>query len=186
MKSILSIPLTLASLVLAQAASVRPSIYVLMPNQASTSAVADALSTLGYSRTEDAPLYFGDHAARSDPNAYTVLSAGNEYMNISQRNPEAKFILPVGRGSSSRAQQQPWPLKTMFRDGRPAVTAAAADEYAESVRDFFSRADASRQLLELDVHAPKSAMQAQTWVTLCDFLGLGYSVVERLKLWRFP
>ncbi|KAI1637528.1 hypothetical protein F4809DRAFT_315070 [Biscogniauxia mediterranea] len=186
MKSVLSISLTLAGLVLAQAASAPPSIYVLMPNQASTSAVADALSTLGYSRTEDAPLYFGDHATRSDPNTYTVLSAGNEYMNISQLNPEAKFILPVGRGSF-RVQQQPWPLKTMFRDGRPAVAAAASDEYAESVRDFFSsRAEASRQLLELDVHAPKSAMQAQTWVTLCDFLGLGYSVVERLKLWRFP
>ncbi|KAI5920292.1 hypothetical protein F4810DRAFT_439502 [Camillea tinctor] len=179
MKSILSIPLALASLVLAQAASVRPSIYVLMPNQESTSAVAEALSTLGYSRTEDTP-YLGDYtAAGSDPNTYAVLTPGTEYKNISQRNPEAKFILPVG-GASFRAQQ-PWLLKTVFRDERPA-----SDEYAESVRDFFSQTAASQQLLELDVHAPKSAMQAQTWVTLCDFLGLGYSVVERLKLWRFP
>ncbi|KAI1816669.1 hypothetical protein GGS20DRAFT_170726 [Poronia punctata] len=53
------------------------------------------------------------------------------------------------------------------------------DDYPE---EFFSDMG-HHQLLVLDVG---SDARAHTWVTLCEFLGLGYSVVERLKLWRFP
>ncbi|KAI1497594.1 hypothetical protein F5X99DRAFT_396314 [Biscogniauxia marginata] len=183
MKSLLSIPLSLAGIALAHAVSVPPSIYVLMPSHPATGAVTEALSTLGYSRTEDAS-YFSDQA-RPDPNTYTVLSPGTEYMNISQLNPEAKFILPIGsRARGSARTRQSW-LKTVSQYERTA-NQVTPNEYTQAVRDFFAQTEASRQLLELDVHAPKAAMQAQTWVTLCDFLGLGYSVVERLKLWRFP
>lgn len=55
-----------------------------------------------------------------------------------------------------------------------------------SVSWTFDEADgleSASSLLVLDVH---SRDEAQTWVVLCDFLGLGYSVVERLRLWRFP
>jgi hypothetical protein len=46
----------------------------------------------------------------------------------------------------------------------------------------------SSRLLVLEVLPADSNPYAQTetWVTLCEFLGLGYSTVERLKLWRFP
>lgn len=41
--------------------------------------------------------------------------------------------------------------------------------------------------LELSVNTAQSlGTQAENWVALCDFLGLGYSTVERLKLWQFP
>lgn len=41
--------------------------------------------------------------------------------------------------------------------------------------------------LEMSVNAAQSlGTQAENWVALCDFLGLGYSTVERLKLWQFP
>lgn len=41
--------------------------------------------------------------------------------------------------------------------------------------------------LQMSINAAQGlGTQAENWVALCDFLGLGYSTVERLKLWQFP
>ncbi|RCI16433.1 hypothetical protein L249_2299 [Ophiocordyceps polyrhachis-furcata BCC 54312] len=65
----------------------------------------------------------------------------------------------------------------------PAAAGAASDH--DDVRRFFD-VNHPHQLLELFVGTTVPAEQAENWVTLCRFLGLGYSVVERLKLWYFP
>ncbi|KAI1181162.1 hypothetical protein F4777DRAFT_4451 [Nemania sp. FL0916] len=171
------IPASLASLVLvlAHAASASPpSVYILMPSRpAALTAVSSALTTLGYKHAasiagsnSDAPLL------GLDPSTFAVLESGTAYMNISRANPEARFILPASATYSS------WL-------GAPH-DARIDDNGADSIRAFFAAESDSSQLLELDVLVPGSHDQAQSWVTLCDFLGLGYSVVERLKLWRFP
>ncbi|KAI1308837.1 hypothetical protein F5Y03DRAFT_83586 [Xylaria venustula] len=178
MKAFFCIPASLASLVLAQAAS--PAVYILMPSDLASTAVSSALNTLGYSYSESATSD-GVPGLDLDHTAYTILQPGTAYRNISRDNPAARFILPnVAAGSDS------WlGLFSQEQQGHKGVQSDA-----DSIRTFFAdMEDAGRgasQFLELDISAHDSHAQAQTWVTLCDFLGLGYSVVERLRLWRFP
>lgn len=48
-------------------------------------------------------------------------------------------------------------------------------------------ADTKGWSLKTNINAAQAlGTQAENWVALCDFLGLGYSTVERLKLWQFP
>ncbi|POS69490.1 hypothetical protein DHEL01_v212117 [Diaporthe helianthi] len=47
--------------------------------------------------------------------------------------------------------------------------------------------DSGGELLKLSIDSSEAhGLQAEKWVELCSFLGLGYSTVERLKLWQFP
>ncbi|KAI8626292.1 hypothetical protein F5Y19DRAFT_478659 [Xylariaceae sp. FL1651] len=181
MKAFFLLPASLAGLVLAHAAS--PSVYILMPSNPALTAVSSALDTLGYRHSEFTATIASAELGL-DPSTYAVLAPGTAYKNISRANPDAKFILPV---TANTADSSYW-LGAFV----PAQTGRGmqADDYADSVRAFFADSDENRygrsQLLELDASAPASHAQAQAWVALCDFLGLGYSVVERLKLWRFP
>ncbi|KAI0015954.1 hypothetical protein F4780DRAFT_783662 [Xylariomycetidae sp. FL0641] len=177
MKSVLLLPLSLASLAVAQAQLSRPSIYVLLPSEEPTSAVTEALDILGYSHSTGGAI--ADYPTL-DTDTYTILSQGAEYQNISRLHPEAKFILPTS--SRPKAQSR----FSYFFQTKPTTQQPVSREYQTSVRDFFEQTAGSPQLLELDVDAPRSDLQAQTWVTLCEFLGLGYSMVERMKLWQFP
>ncbi|KAI0967453.1 hypothetical protein F4678DRAFT_242974 [Xylaria arbuscula] len=177
MKAFFHTPASLASLVLAQAAS--PAVYILMPSDLALTAVSSALNTLGYSYSESTA---SDGAGLDlDHTAYTILQPGTAYRNISRDNPAARFILP-----NFAADSNSW--LGLFSQEQHGDKGLESD--ADSIRTFFAdMEDAGRgasQLLELDVSAYDSHTQAQNWVTLCDFLGLGYSVVERLKLWRFP
>lgn len=52
-------------------------------------------------------------------------------------------------------------------------TAFSSESKGESLELSFAEAEALGK-------------QAEKWVALCEFLGLGYSTVERLKLWEFP
>ncbi|KAI1366540.1 hypothetical protein F5Y08DRAFT_337534 [Xylaria arbuscula] len=177
MKAIFGLPISLASLVLAQAAS--PAVYVLMPSDPAMTAMSSALNTLGYSYSEST-VGINDVDLGLDPRAYAILSQGSAYQNISRDNPEARFILP-----RLAADSQSW--MSLFSQEREAGKNVRSDD-VDSIRAFFADMEGAgaSQLLELDLFAHDSHTQAQTWVTLCDFLGLGYSVVERLKLWRFP
>ncbi|KAK5627115.1 hypothetical protein RRF57_002830 [Xylaria bambusicola] len=143
--------------------------------------MSSALDTLGYSYSESTTSASGVDL-RTDPAAYTIISQGTAYKNISRENPETRFILPT-----FAADSQSW--LALFSQERPAEKDVRSDD-VDSIRAFFANTEGAStgasQLLELDVFSYDSHTQAQTWVTLCDFLGLGYSVVERLKLWRFP
>ncbi|KAI1422223.1 hypothetical protein F5Y12DRAFT_644959 [Xylaria sp. FL1777] len=178
MKAFFCFPVSLASLVLAQAAS--PAVYILMPSNPALTVMSSALNTLGYSYSESTASNGVDLGL--DPSTYAILQLGTAYQNISRDNPEARFILP-----SFAADSHSW-LGLFSPEQRVGKDLLSDD--ADSIRAFFAdREGAGRgasQLLELDISAYDSHIQAQTWVTLCDFLGLGYSVVERLKLWRFP
>ncbi|KAI0205290.1 hypothetical protein F4808DRAFT_279894 [Astrocystis sublimbata] len=176
MKTFLLLPASLASLVLAQAAAPPPSVYILMPSSSALTAVSSALNTLGYSYAESTP----SSELGLDPSTYGVLEPGTAlYQNISRENPSARFIMPSSKGGDG---SRSW-LGSFFQESQVADEMALRG--ADSIRAFFDEKEGPSQLLELEVFAHNSH-HAQTWVTLCDFLGLGYSVVERLKLWRFP
>ncbi|KAI0444546.1 hypothetical protein F4803DRAFT_511057 [Xylaria telfairii] len=181
MKAFFLLPASLASLVLAQASSPPPSVYVLMPSDSALTAVSVALNTLGYSYSETT----AGSDLGLDPRTYAVLDPRTAlYKNISRDNPSARFILPAPKVAGDSVS---W-LGAFFQERQ--VAEDLQHDNVDLIRAFFAEMEdvghGASQLLELDVFAHGSHDQAQTWVALCDFLGLGYSVVERLKLWRFP
>ncbi|KAI0490333.1 hypothetical protein F4859DRAFT_457805 [Xylaria cf. heliscus] len=183
MKAFLLLPASLASLVLARAASPPPSVYILMPSNPALTAVSSALNTLGYRYSESTA---SSSDLGLDPSTYAVLDPGTAlYKNISRDNPSARFILPA---TTKPGDDSNYWLGAFFQERQ--VEEGLRHDSADSIRAFFAETEdagqGASQLLELDVFAPGSHDQAQTWVALCDFLGLGYSVVERLKLWHFP
>ncbi|KAI0100115.1 hypothetical protein GGR51DRAFT_379693 [Nemania sp. FL0031] len=188
MKASFLIPASLASLVLAQAAT-PPSVYILMPSNPALTAVSSALNTLGY-RYAEATAYGTELGLGLDPSTFAVLEPGTAYKNISRENPGARFILPASKADNSYSS---WlRLFSKTQDRRQMGDRDARPDSVDAIRAFFaemeegSAGNGASQLLELDVFAHGSHEQAQSWVALCDFLGLGYSVVERLKLWHFP
>lgn len=174
------LPALLAGPVLSQA--IPPSVYILMPNNPTLMALSSALSILGYGQSELEVSAGSNTALEADqkPLTYTILPPGSAYKNISRADPSAKFILPITRSRAST-----WYGFFQTQIGQELES----DEYTDSIRAFFADktlSDGKPRLFELDVFPPESHAQAETWVALCDFLGLGYSIVERLKLWRFP
>ncbi|KAI1480197.1 hypothetical protein K445DRAFT_319892 [Daldinia sp. EC12] len=139
--------------------TVSPSIYILGTSPPATAALSKALDTLGYNRL-DLESDILDQTALS--NTYVEVTSNMQLAEITRSQPDAKFILP----------------RSNRRIGE--------EDYVLSARNFFSKEKRSRKYLELDVLAAKKSSQADNWVQLCDFLGMGYSVVERLDLWHFP
>ncbi|KAI1109362.1 hypothetical protein F5Y14DRAFT_432769 [Nemania sp. NC0429] len=191
MKLLFSLQAFFAGLVLAQ--TIPPSVYVLMPNNPTLRALSSALHILGFSGSElDVSLSAsssssGGSAApdigQKQSLTYTILPPGTTYQNISRADPSARFILPITRSTASSS----W-FGGFFQS--PLLGhESQSDEDTDSIRAFFADkafSDGKPRLFELDVFPTESHAQAETWVALCDFLGLGYSIVERLKLWRFP
>ncbi|KAJ2993931.1 hypothetical protein NUW58_g1692 [Xylaria curta] len=180
MKLLFILPASLTGLILAQA--IPPSVYVLMPNSPILTALSSVFNTLGYSHSELAISVSSNAALEVDqrPLTYTILAPGAAYKNISRADPSAKFILPITRSTVSS-----WFGLLQTQIGQELQS----DEYTDSIRAFFAdktSSDGKPRLFELDVFPAESHTQAETWVALCDFLGLGYSIVERLKLWQFP
>jgi hypothetical protein len=180
MKLLFIFPAILVGPILAQA--IPPSVYVLMPNDPTVTALSSALKTLGYSHSELDVSVNSNAALEVDqkPLTYTILPPGAAYKNIARADPNARFILPMTRSTVSS-----WFGFLQTQIGQEFQS----DEYIDSIRAFFANetfSNGKARLLELDVFPPESHAQAETWVALCDFVGLGYSIVERLKLWRFP
>lgn len=80
-------------------------------------------------------------------------------VDVLQRFPDAKFINPRGKGHRQD-------LEARYAD---AVVLAEQEE----------------RLLALDLDARDGAV-SEKWVQLSQFLGMGYSTVERLRLRQFP
>ncbi|KAH8884355.1 hypothetical protein GQ53DRAFT_399448 [Thozetella sp. PMI_491] len=83
--------------------------------------------------------------------------------DIIDARPTAKFILPKAT----------------------TAEATSTTDYDRLIRELFA-CHPSDRFIELNLHAREHAFQGETWVALCEFLGLGYSVVERLQLRQFP
>ncbi|KAF4584330.1 hypothetical protein GQ602_005703 [Ophiocordyceps camponoti-floridani] len=161
---LLLVCLTLAS------AFQKPHVYVLASSEqqrSSTTAITSALDTLGF-RQRNAT------ADETVDSVYSVITPddANTYRHVTH----ARFILPSDSSSSSSSRIRGGGMEAgMYDVGEGPMT-------VDELRNLFD----DRRLLELDVGRRASAEQAENWVRLCRFLGLGYSTVERMKLWYFP
>ncbi|OCL08161.1 hypothetical protein AOQ84DRAFT_377021 [Glonium stellatum] len=95
-----------------------------------------------------------------------------DFAAIASSYSEAKFLLPT-KPPTSMQHTHPDDLKLQ--------------QYVNSVRRFFQERDVNQEkiLLEIAVGEPEIVV-GEKWEQLCIFLGLGYSTLERLRLWRFP
>lgn len=152
-----------------------PSVYILQTTPQATRASAEALRALGYSRACTGPEAQCSHSGPT----YSELSTGEDALNAFKPNGDSKFIIPwdLRVQRSSHVQKRSAPGHNFAND-----TAAGA----ESVQAFYTQAKDSDRLLELDVYASGQGVEQDKWIDLCSFLGLGYSMVERQKLWYFP
>ncbi|KAI1761335.1 hypothetical protein GGR53DRAFT_506007 [Hypoxylon sp. FL1150] len=135
-----------------------PPIYMLSTTEPALTSLSKALDTLGYMRADAGPHTSNQTAS---PYTYVEVSSSIQLEELSMSHPEAKFIIP--RGKPSRSEN----------DLSIQQAQAPFDEEKQHV-------------FHLDVLSRKAATQADNWIHLCEFLGLGYSTVERLKLWHFP
>ncbi|KAI0112641.1 hypothetical protein F4776DRAFT_640164 [Hypoxylon sp. NC0597] len=159
-------------------------VYILKTSEPATLALGKALDTLGYTRqgttkpNPDAP-----------SNAYIEVTSDAQLTEIGRSYPEAKFIIPQG-------SRLPPPRHADDLAGiGPALwgrggAGAGAERESSLPHDWANHTLFEEKrlqgLLELDVLALEAGAQAENWVALCQFLGMGYSVVERLGLWHFP
>lgn len=133
-----------------------------------------ALNKIGYTphRPYDATVgRRGQTGPRSSlpPNTYTCLSVqGTDYIHLARQSPESRFMTH-GVGDSATGL------------GNDTV-----GRRWQEMRQFFSQWPHLSQLLIIDVYAPEQAKQAENWERICVFLGLGYSMVERMGLWLLP
>lgn len=157
-----------------------PSVYILQTTPQATRASAEALRALGYSRACTGP---EAQCSQSGP-TYSELSTGEDALDAFRPNGDSKFIIPWDlRVQHSSSQIHGHQKRSALSDQASANDTAAR---AASVRAFYSQAKDSDRLLELDVYASGQGVEQDKWIDLCSFLGLGYSMVERQKLWYFP
>lgn len=158
-----------------------PSVYILQTTPQATRASAQALRALGYSQ---ACTGSQEQCSQVGP-TYTELSTGEDALDAFKPDSDSKFIIPW----DLRAQRQNQVYGHQRRSSSSSVGYASANDTAaraESVQAFYTRAKDSDRLLELDVYASGQGVEQDKWIDLCSFLGLGYSMVERQKLWYFP
>lgn len=159
-----------------------PSVYILQTTPQATRASAQALRALGYSKA----CTTGSEAQCSQAGpTYTELSTGEDALDAFNPNGDSKFIIPW----DLRAQREGQVYGHQKRSSSSSLSHTSANDTVsrlESVQAFYTRAKDSDRLLELDVYASGQGVEQDKWIDLCSFLGLGYSMVERQKLWYFP
>ncbi|KAL1883966.1 hypothetical protein Daus18300_000074 [Diaporthe australafricana] len=154
-----------------------PSVYILQTTPQATRASTEALRALGYSRACSGP------QCSQAGLTYSELSTSEDVLDVFKPNGDSKFIIPLDFRVEHRSQVVQG-YQTSSSSDRASANETAAR--AESVQAFFSQAKNSHRLLELDVYASGQGVEQDKWTDLCAFLGLGYSMVERQKLWYFP
>ncbi|XDG01749.1 hypothetical protein ABKA04_001364 [Annulohypoxylon sp. FPYF3050] len=137
-------------------------VFVLKTTQTATSSLSKALSKLGFIHQDTRQ---GNSSIISNTitntNTYVEVTSDTQLLEITESHPEAKFIIPSGSRFPT------------VGEGNWLAQASLSDKNLNGI-------------LELDVLALEKGTQAENWVRLCDFLGMGYSIVERLGLWHFP
>ncbi|KAI0528515.1 hypothetical protein GGR58DRAFT_526099 [Xylaria digitata] len=152
------------------------SVYIFSSSPSATAALSKALETLGY-------IHFDPQSASqvSQP-IYVELPVDVDYVEIATSNPEARFLLPKEL-TSTEPMYWSWLGMNPHDKGAPDELRGKK----QTIQGFFSLGQRSHQFLEIEIYPElREAERAQNWVKLCDFLGLGYSIVEKLGLYWFP
>lgn len=157
-----------------------PSVYILQTTPQATRASAQALHALGYSKACTT-----EQCNQAGP-TYTELSTGEDALDAFRPDGDSKFIIPWDLRAQRESQIYGHHKRSSSSASLGQASANDTLARAESVQAFYTRAKDSDRLLELDVYASGQGVEQDKWIDLCSFLGLGYSMVERQKLWYFP
>lgn len=141
----------------------RHHVYVVGSNPDSRTVIGKALERLGYLSDDKSDVYLHSTRSLSKGPGKAITSGSYSYTEISTLEHNFDGLPPFFDSSSE--------FIIIQRD------------HNQSTFPLELKGDS----LELSVGAAEAlGKQAEKWVALCDFLGLGYSTVERLKLWEFP
>lgn len=163
-------------------------VYVVGSDPRGRASIGKALTRLGYmpsDRTENTL----DATQLADEEDWTTDNRrGYSYTEITSlpRNPE---------GLSSNLA--PGPTYILARQGRNLTISedelsalgrgVGNEDPTSSWKRMMGLSDSEGKSLKLSTNtADAPSTQAENWVALCHFLGMGYSAVERLDLWKFP
>ncbi|PQE26938.1 hypothetical protein CJF31_00003666 [Rutstroemia sp. NJR-2017a BVV2] len=165
--------------------SQQPSIFILGDHASHTAALGIALQTLGYTHT-----VLNSSFPELSTHTYTELPTASIPNDLMIQYPNSKFILPVTSSPKPDSQLGRRPcanswlglLAAWKPDSKPIVS---DDEEKNAQHEQLRRSLERGRLLEIALDERESH-RGEKWLMLCDFLDLGYSVVERLKLKEFP
>ncbi len=111
--------------------------------------------------------------------------------------PNAKFVLTLRRSEDAWLERIKRHTMCRMWEGYEIVYGALEATHNEgaylnayrnhtySVREFFASPGQEGRLLEMVIDEPES-FKGEKWVRLCEFLGLGDKVVEKVQRQNFP
>ncbi|KAI9650598.1 hypothetical protein NHQ30_000616 [Ciborinia camelliae] len=187
-----------------------PSIFILSDQAASTSALGNALQTLGYTYISAETL----NSSTLQPSSHTFTelpthAASSELVMI--QYPHTKIIVPIspsrkGKEEIRDAKTRPcanrwlthlatWSQISLLSPPKSTSTSkitpmeedaneTAQNEQLKALKSALEKEGRGR-LLEISLDE-REKHRGDKWLRLCEFLDLGYSVVERLNLKEFP
>jgi hypothetical protein len=169
-------------------------VYLLGSSRTGIAAISTALRTLGYRQILPPDVSINSRDSDSvAQDTFSVIASEFGVQGLSSISPSAKFIMPVEYDKApqidhSRIQpsERSWLDQSNEEGyGDDQGYAKSYQIYTSSIHDFFAQPDQEAKLLEFHVNKDSPSM-GEDWSTLCKFLGLGYSVVERHRLRQFP
>lgn len=140
----------------------RQHLYVVTSNPSGKAVIGKALTRLGYFPSDS-----------SDPDTDSRIMAGKRDGTVNSGSYSYTDL--------STSQEVLGDIRPVCSSGSDCIIIQQGHSESGHVSDTEGLS------LELNLGAVEAiGKQAEKWVALCDFLGLGYSTVERLKLWEFP
>lgn len=175
-----------------------PSIFILSDHASSTSALGNALQTLGYTHISSETL--NSSSPQLSTHTFTELSTNAASNELLLQYPNTKFIVPVSSASKENretgVERRPcansWlthlaAWSKLLAEPASEINAKEEIEIAqhEKLDSIRSSLESEGRLLEI-ILDEREKHRGEKWLRLCKFLNLGYSVVERLNLKEFP
>ncbi|KAL5354406.1 hypothetical protein ACLOAV_000495 [Pseudogymnoascus australis] len=135
-------------------------------------AISTALETLGFKQILPGTFPISSTDQYSNQGTFSVASVelGMEKQNI--MSPGAKFILPVDNDMSTQIE---YPNDEGLGDEQGF--ASAYQNYTSLVQDIFAQSNQEARLLVFQT-TTISHRVGDDWPKLCQFLSLGYSIVD--------
>ncbi|KFY36805.1 hypothetical protein V494_04971 [Pseudogymnoascus sp. VKM F-4513 (FW-928)] len=161
-----------------KSASLPVQVYIIGSSRTGIAVVSTALQTLGYKQMQPGgpPISSADQAFSHG--TFGILSEELEIEEHSIMSSGAKFIFPVDLDDTVAQIQY---INGGEGFGGEHGFASLYRSNPRSIRGFFAQSDQEANLLELRI-TKNSDRVGDDWPKLCQFLGLGYSVVERYRL----
>ncbi|ESZ95597.1 hypothetical protein SBOR_3993 [Sclerotinia borealis F-4128] len=178
--------------------SQHPSIFILSDHTSSTSALGNALQTLGY--THISPKTLNNSLSHLSTHTFTELPTNAAANELMIQYPNTKFIVPISstrkqENRESELERRPcanswlthlaaWSRLSEFASDIDSVEVIDVAQH-EELNSIRSSLEKEGRLLEISLDE-REHYRGEKWLRLCKFLDLGYSVVERLNLKEFP